>query len=87
MLLKDTEETWSASKGRRGHRARSEIKPTKAQSTEERSRLLREATQFMSNPYSALGDLEDTEADQLDSSEAGGSPRGLLLTPCSTDDI
>ncbi|KAJ1180779.1 hypothetical protein NDU88_005995 [Pleurodeles waltl] len=74
-------------KGRGGRRARSEIKPTKAQSVEERTHLLREATQFVSNPYSALSDLAEAEADHVDSSDAGDSHRGPLLTPRSADDI
>ncbi|KAJ1144810.1 hypothetical protein NDU88_011105 [Pleurodeles waltl] len=63
------------------------IKPTMAQSVEERTRLLRETTQFVSNPYSALSYLADAEADHADSSDAGDSHRGPLLNPCSADDI
>ncbi|KAJ1123524.1 hypothetical protein NDU88_001993 [Pleurodeles waltl] len=40
-------------KGRRGRQACSEKKPTKAQSAEEPTHLLRETTQFVSNPYLA----------------------------------
>ncbi|KAJ1163566.1 hypothetical protein NDU88_004024 [Pleurodeles waltl] len=82
-----TEESWSTPKGRRGRWARSEIKPTKAQSAEECTHLLHKATQFVSNPYSALNELADTEADQDDSSDAGDSHRGPLLTQRSADDI
>ncbi|KAJ1206730.1 hypothetical protein NDU88_002131 [Pleurodeles waltl] len=75
--------------GRRGRQARSENKPTKAQSAEERTRLLREATQFVSIPYLALNALTDAEAEtnQADSSDTGDSHQGPLLTPRSADDI
>ncbi|KAJ1172898.1 hypothetical protein NDU88_004740 [Pleurodeles waltl] len=66
--------------GRHGRRARSENKPTKAQSAEERTHLLCKATQFISNPYLALNELADAEADRADSSDAGDSRQGPLLT-------
>ncbi|KAJ1079594.1 hypothetical protein NDU88_010712 [Pleurodeles waltl] len=74
-------------KGRRGCRAPSENKPTKAQSAEERTHLLRKATQFVSNPYLALNEMADAEADRADSSDTGDSHQGPLLTPRSADDI
>ncbi|KAJ1184530.1 hypothetical protein NDU88_001336 [Pleurodeles waltl] len=76
-------------KRKRDRRARSGNKPTKAQSGEERTRLLRKATQFVSNPYLALNALPDTDAEttRADSSYAGDSHQGPSLTPWSADDI
>ncbi|KAJ1216881.1 hypothetical protein NDU88_004479 [Pleurodeles waltl] len=52
---------------------------------EERTRLLREATQFASNPYLALNALPDTDAEttRADSSDSGNSQQGPALTPQS----
>ncbi|KAJ1136446.1 hypothetical protein NDU88_002863 [Pleurodeles waltl] len=38
-------------------------KPTPAQAVEERSRLLRETTQFVANPFSTLREPMDTDTD------------------------
>ncbi|KAJ1193199.1 hypothetical protein NDU88_002504 [Pleurodeles waltl] len=86
---RNSEEAWMSPKGRRGRRACPENKPTKAQSAEERTRLLCEATQFVSNPYLALNALTNAEAEtnQADSSDTGDSHQGPLLTPRSADDI
>ncbi|KAJ1104253.1 hypothetical protein NDU88_001665 [Pleurodeles waltl] len=83
---------WNRSLGlaqQRDRRDRSGTKPTKAQSVEERTRLLQEATQFASNPYSALNALPDTavESTRADSSDAGDSHQSPSLTPRSADDI
>ncbi|KAJ1080437.1 hypothetical protein NDU88_000639 [Pleurodeles waltl] len=69
-LAGSPEGSWAPPKRKRDSRARSGTKPTKAQSVEERTGLLREATQFASNPYLSLKALPDTDI-------AGPTPQTL----------
>ncbi|KAJ1150165.1 hypothetical protein NDU88_002962 [Pleurodeles waltl] len=58
-------------------------RPTPAQAVEDWSCALLEATQFVTNPFSALREPQDSDIGRGDCSDSEDSPHGSLLTPRS----
>ncbi|KAJ1187042.1 hypothetical protein NDU88_003821 [Pleurodeles waltl] len=85
--LEEAEGQWSTPKGKRKRRTRMRARPIPTQAVEERFRILLKATQFTTNPFSALREPQDSDIEQGDRSDSEDSPHGPLLTLRSADDI